>query len=421
MNTSAVASQPAPTRARIGLAVILFITLLISYLDRVNVSVLIADPKFLADMGIAGQPARMGLLMTTFLFAYGLSNLVAGPIGSVMGPRKAMLLAVVLWAVSVGLGGLAGTFPMMIAARILLGVGEGLHWPMQSSFVKNWFPIQERAKANSAWLLGIMIGPMISMPILSAIVGSTGWRVSFGVLVLCSFLPMLLIWFFTSDQPSQSKYVNQAELTYIQAGQNQEVENAAAGSSARSFLTDSRFWLITIAFLSSASMFWGTVAWLPSYLKVARGFSWGQMGSLATLPYILGSVTVVASGYLADRVTRKAIFPIIALFGAAASIFAGANVGDNYDSALCMAAAIGFLGMGLATYWTMMQAIVSKAAVGAAAGVMNGVASLGSALVPTVIGLLIQSSGTYFSGLMFLVVIGALGGLSMVILSMRRA
>ena len=62
MNTSAVASQPAPTRARIGLAVILFITLLISYLDRVNVSVLIADPKFLADMGIAGQPARMGEL-----------------------------------------------------------------------------------------------------------------------------------------------------------------------------------------------------------------------------------------------------------------------------------------------------------------------------------------------------------------------
>lgn len=139
-----------PTRARVILAVILFITLMVSFLDRVNVSVLVADPKFLADMGITGQPVQMGLLMTTFLFAYGISNIITGPIGDKLGPRKAMTLSIVLWGVSMALGGLAGTFTMMIAARIILGIGEGMHWPMQSSFVKNWFPPSERVRANSA-------------------------------------------------------------------------------------------------------------------------------------------------------------------------------------------------------------------------------------------------------------------------------
>ena len=125
------------TRVRVILAVILFVTLMVSYLDRVNVSVLVADPKFLADMGIAGQPVQIGLLMSTFLFAYGISNIITGPIGDKLGPRKAMTLSIVLWGVSMALGGLAGTFGVMIAARIILGIGEGMHWPMQSSFVKN--------------------------------------------------------------------------------------------------------------------------------------------------------------------------------------------------------------------------------------------------------------------------------------------
>ena len=43
-------------------------------------------------------------------------------------------------------------FVVMLGARLLLGVGEAMHWPMQSKFVKNWFPPGERGKANSLWL-----------------------------------------------------------------------------------------------------------------------------------------------------------------------------------------------------------------------------------------------------------------------------
>lgn len=430
MNTSSGNIVPGsvveqPTRARVVLAVILFVTLMVSFLDRVNVSVLVADPKFLADMGITGQPVQMGLLMTTFLFAYGISNIITGPIGDKLGPRKAMSVSILLWAISTAIGGLAGTFGMMIAARIILGIGEGMHWPMQSSFVKNWFPPSERVRANSAWLVGIMVGPALAMPMVSMFVSNSGWRASFFFLIAISLIPMALVWFFTADQPRQSKMANKAEVDYIERGLQAEsaahaAKAATTGGVSKKFYLDYQFWMITFAFLCSASMFWGTMAWLPSYLKVARNFTWAQMGSLSSLPYILGTVTVLLFGYIADRSSRKAIFPMIALGGAAFSIYMGANVADNVTSAYFMSAAIGSLGIGLASYWAIMQTIVPSSSIGSAAGIMNGVASIGSAFVPTIVGFFIQASGSYVGGLMFLVGMGALGAVCSLILTLKK-
>lgn len=420
---SAAQAAIPPTRARVGLAVILFVTLLVSYFDRVNVSVLVADPTFLDSMGIAGQPLKMGLLLSTFLFAYGIANLVVTPIGIWLGPRKAMALSIALWAVSVGLGGLAGSFGMLLGTRVLLGIGEGLHWPMQSIFVKNWFPPNERARANSAWLLGIMVGPMIAIPLITTVIGHAGWRSSFGLLVALSLLPLALVWFFTADQPRDSRYANAAEVAHIEAALHTE-QTAAGGAShvSMAFLKDARYWLIVVAFLCSAGMFWGTIAWLPSYLKSARGFSWAQMGSLATLPYVLGACAIIGAGVLADRIQRKAILPVISLFGAALGVYTSAQASDNTVSAYAMSAAIASLGIGLASYWTMMQNLVNRSSVGVAAGVMNGVASLGSAFIPALVGALIASSGgSYTSGLNFLVALGVLGGLCMLILFFDRS
>jgi hypothetical protein len=69
-----VAPRGAPITQRVVLVAILLVTLLVAYLDRVNVSVLVADDAFLKAMGIEGQPVSIGLLMTVFLVAYGVSG-----------------------------------------------------------------------------------------------------------------------------------------------------------------------------------------------------------------------------------------------------------------------------------------------------------------------------------------------------------
>ena len=59
-----MANVTTPSKERWVMVLILLLTLLVAYIDRVNVSVLMADNTFLTDMGIKGDPVSMGLLMT---------------------------------------------------------------------------------------------------------------------------------------------------------------------------------------------------------------------------------------------------------------------------------------------------------------------------------------------------------------------
>jgi len=325
-----------PTRYRVVIVLILLLTLLIAYLDRVNVSVLLTDNVFLTDMGIKGKPVQMGLLMTMFLIAYGLSNVILSPIGDWLGPRKAMTLSIVLWAFSLFLGGIAATFTMMLAARVILGLGEGMHWPMQGKYVKNWFPSHERGKANAVWVVGLMAGPAIAMP----------------------------------------------------------------------FLT----WVIHNYVMS----------WLPSYLKVARGFSWSAMGALSSLPYVLGMFCVLASGFISDKIGRRAPVCCVAMIGAAIGIYAGANATSNLSAAILISVGIAFIGFGIAPAWAMIQDIVPSKAVGAGTGMMNGVSNGGSAFAPVIMGWLIAITGSYVGGLMYLVGLALLAACFAAILAFQK-
>ncbi|MBP1764867.1 MAG: sauU 6 [Firmicutes bacterium] len=414
------------TKQRWVLARILLLTLLVAYVDRVNVSVLVADPVFLSDMGIKGNPVAMGMLMTVFLLAYGISNVFLSPLGDYLGPRKAMSLSIFLWSVALCVGGLAGTFIIMLCARLLLGIGEAMHWPMQSKFVKNWFPPGERGKANSLWLFGLFIGPALAMPFFTWVIKSFGWRPSFFILAAVGLVPLVLIWMFTRDFPHQSQNVNAAELEYIENGMKEEKEAEAqtgkvsVWDNIKLFISDYRFWLVTIYYACNASIWWGSMAWLPSYLKVSRGFSWAEMGALSSLPYILGMISVLVCGWWTDKVGRRAPFSAASMFGAAVFVYFGAHAPDNMTAAICISLGIASLGIGQPANWSLLQQIVPGKAIGTGAGVMNGVANGAAALAPLVIGLLISSTGSYIGGLMYLVFLGAVGCLGMLILVAKK-
>ena len=415
-----------PTKQRFILVFILLITLLVAYLDRVNVSVLLADNNFLVDMGIKGQPVQMGLLMTLFLISYGIANVFLSPLGDILGPRKAMCLSIFLWCVSLAIGGIAVTFTTMLVARVILGIGEGMHWPMQSKYVKNWFPPGERGKANAVWVVGLMAGPAITMPFLTWAVQSYGWRASFFMLVALGIVPLLALWFLTTDNPQQSSRVNKAELDLIEEGQKAERElEAQAGHTSlwdnmKVFIFNYRFWLVTVYYFCLASIFWGTMAWLPSYLKVARGFSWAAMGAWSSLPYVLGIASVLASGYIADKIGRRAPLCAVSMLGAAAGIYFGAHAPDNTTAAMLLSLGIASIGLGIAPTWAIVQQIVPGKAIGAGAGMMNGLSNGGSAFAPVLIGFFISVTGSYIGGLMFLVGLGLTASVSALILAYQK-
>jgi sugar phosphate permease len=354
------AAAEKPTRQREMLVVILLFTIVVAYLDRVNVAVLLADSQFLADMGIQGKPVQMGMLMTAFLAAYGIGNVFFSPLGDILGPRKAISLSVILWAPAMIAGGLSGSFAVLLGSRIFLGACEGMHWPMQSKYVKNWFPPHERGKANAVWLVGLMLGPAAAMPFFSWLIPLSGWRDSFFVLALLSLLPVYCLWCKTRDYAWQHSGVNRAELNQIEAGLKAEQEReAAAGrqglwASAKVFIGDYQFWLLTVFSFCHASMWWGTMAWLPSYLKMDRGFSWQALGAAASVPYLLGILAGLGSGFWSDRTGRRAPFAAVSVLGAAAGIYFGLRVTDNLATVALLSLGIVFLAVGLSSVYAIL-------------------------------------------------------------------
>lgn len=422
INSSALAAKP--TRYRFFVVAILMIIIFIAFFDRVNISVLIANDAFLNDLGIKGQPMKIGLLMSSFLFSYGVANVFLSPLGDYFGPRKMSLLAISLWVVSTFIGGISGSFIMLIAARILLGIGEGTQYPSQSMFVKNWFPPHERGRANAAWLIGQSLAPATAMPFFTWIIGSMGWRPSFFVCSVLGLIPIYLLWFHLTDKPREHKNVNLLETEYIEAGLNGEVVQTGIKSTLwenmKTFIYSYRFWLLVIWTCAMSIITWGLVTWLPSYLKVARGFSWTQMGFLASLPFLIAVAAKAAGGWLADKTGKNAPFCAIAMLVTAVGVFFGAVSTNNVVSALLIALGQGALSIGLPSSWALVQSFAPGKGMSTAAGIMNGIAIAIGSLSPVIIGYCISLTGGYLGGLLFLVVTALVGLFASLVLVYKK-
>ncbi len=419
-----ISNAEKPTHQRQLLAGILLAVVFFSYIDRVNVSILVVDPGFLAAMGITGDSVQKGLLMTLFLAAYGVGNVILSPLGDILGPRKAMALSIVIWGISLVVGGLASVFTTMLVSRVMLGLGEGMHFPMQSKFIKEWFPPYERGKANAVWQTGMALAPAIAMPFFTWLIHISGWRESFFVLLTMGLIPLYLVWFHTSDTPQKNKRINEAELRIIEEGlaaekAKQTLSKATFTEGLKSFVGNYQFWLIVVYYVVHTSVLWGSMTWLPSYLKEARGFSWAAMGALSSLPWVLGVATKILSGILADKLGRRAPIILVAMIGVGLGVYFGATAEDNMTSAIFLSIGIGFIGLGGPTAWTLMQDIVPGEGISTAAGVMNGVGNGFSALAPLAIGFLISITGSYFGGLLYLVGCAVVGGIAMLILTIK--
>ena len=233
----------------------------VSYFDRLNVSVLIADPVFLKSMGINGDTVKMGLLMTVFTIGYGISSFLFSSLGDKYGPRKMIVGAIILWAISMFVGPVAGTFTILLATRAFLGIGEGLHWPMQAKYVSNWFPPNEQGRANGIWLLGPKLGPALSVPLFAFIVSHWGWQATFYSLGVASLILAFVIWIFAADTPEESKWVNKVELDYIisrrgKLRQKNIGNNISFIDEIRPVITDANFWILTVYYCCQCAIFW---------------------------------------------------------------------------------------------------------------------------------------------------------------------
>ncbi|MDP9888682.1 MFS transporter [Pseudarthrobacter enclensis] len=389
----------------------LVISWVIGMMDKISVGVVMADKGFLEDTALLGQPGRLGLLTTAMLVAYAAGMPAWGALVTKWGARTSLVVGMAIWALAIFMFGVSSSFESLLVWRVVLGFGEAVLYPVCNTFVYNWFPDKERARASSVWYSGTMIGPAIAGFALAGIITAFDWRASFYILTVATVLICIpMAFFLTRNKPAEHPSVSDEELAYIDFGR--PAENTTSRTSQDTddgpkyaFIKDYRFWMITLAFLFNNFFFWGWSTWLPSYLHQARGVPMQSMGNITSLIYACTLITIYGSGYLSDKLMRRAPFGAAGFLLAAGCVFLAINTASLPTTIIFLVGALMFQAVGMLMIQTLLQQTVNNSTIGRAAGIMNLVSQGLSTLSPFIVGILIGSSGgSYLPSFSFMAV-----------------
>ena len=365
-----------------------------AFFDRINVAVLFTDAGFKQALGIT-SPAMLGLLMTSFVFAYGASAIILSISSDVFGPRRMLSLIALVLAVGMGLMGGAASYGSMLTGRVVLGIAEGPQFGTANVAVKRWFAPGQRGFATGLWAIGAPLGPMIGFPLVIFLVTQYGWRASFYALAALNGLIVLpMLWLLLRDRPAH----------YAVAPPAPAGEGLPFGAAIQLLLADGRFWLLAVYDCGAMIYLWGFNSWLPTYLIEARHFDVKHSALFTSFPYLVMLAGTFLGGWLGDRPRSKAWICQAGLLLAGLCILAGTQVDDATAAALLLALSAGFWGMTVPTLFAMGTEIIPGRVTSMGFGIYAGIANVVGAAAPLAMGILIGQSGNYTAGLLVIVV-----------------
>ena len=375
-------------------AITLFIIVAISYVDRINIAVLITDPSFLGQIGLdKADRVSQGMLATAFMVGYGISSIVFTPFcATVLGVRRSLLAGLALWGVAMFISPLMNAYGPMLASSFLLGVAEGPVFALAGAYIKAHFDSFENGRPNSFVNMGTGLGLAIGFPLVGYLVAVHGWDTSFyalGALNIVLGIPLVLAFV---KMPQASAPSGQVSAS----GAPRPGTWALVSDNVRGALQTRHLLLITIMTSAFLSYLWGSSNWLPSYLKVARGFSIRDMGWLASLPQYATVVAVLIGGLLIDKLPRERVpyLFVASSIGVGASVWVAITVADPYAATYALIAANFCWGLASPAYPSTAQYFARREHIASAYGVINGVASLVAGFMPSIMGGVIAGAST---------------------------
>jgi MFS transporter, ACS family, D-galactonate transporter len=421
-------SQPTPalatqaSRARLLIAVMLFVTVVINYMDRANLS--IAMPAIAGEMDLS--KAHQGLLLSAFGWTYAALQLPGGWLVDRVPPRLLYPGCLFLWSVATMLMGIIGGFVALIALRLLVGVFEAPAYPINNRVATAWFPERERASVIGFYTSGQFIGLALLTPPLSWLQSVMSWH---WVFIVTGALGVVwgLVWYTRYREPKDSS-ANDAEIALIQGGggvvdldQNRPQRAAVTRADVVTVLGRRKLWGIYLGQFCLTSTLWFFLTWFPTYLVEYRDMNYIKSGFLASLPFIAALIGVLFSGAFSDFLLRRGLSlgaarkgPIIVGLLLTTAML-GANFTDS-TAMVIMFLSIAFFGNGLASItWSLVSALAPKRLIGLTGGMFNFIGNLSSIATPIIIGLLVTDV-SFAPGFVYMTLVTAIGIISYVFL-----
>ena len=240
-------------------------------------------PKVAADLGTG--IAEASILITAFSLAYGLFQLVHGPLGDRIGKVRAVSGAMVLAAIGSAACATASNMGELATYRFLTGMTAGAVIPLSFAFVGDNVPFDQRQPVLGRFIAGTLLGATCGPLVGGLFSDSLGWRASF----IAPAVAFLLI-----------------GLALVPLARGERIAasgRSGSGPLARylSLLRSPAARIICLAVTLEGFLFYGAFGYLGAYLRHEFALSYTHIGVVLAGFGVGGLVYSVFVGVLVRR------------------------------------------------------------------------------------------------------------------------
>ena len=265
----AMQEQAAPIHRDARKAVALLLTInLFNYIDRQILAAVV--PPLTTEFHLSEE--RVGLLATAFLYAYMVGAPILGRLAERVSRWWIIAGSVAVWSCATGMTGLAGSFGVLLASRVIVGIGEAGYGPAAPALISDYFPIEKRGKVMALFYVAIPVGSAFGYVIGGQMNEWLGWRSAFYVVVLPGLVLAALSWFMREPHPHRPR----------------EVSTGTLRADTRKLLRIPSYLLNTAAMTAMTFAIGGIAFWIPKYMsqRIAEQQGIPTLGALGNLGVI---------------------------------------------------------------------------------------------------------------------------------------
>ena len=148
---------------------------------------------------------QQSLVLGCFFYGYVLSQIPGGRAAEYIGGKWILGLGILITSIFTILMPIAAKidFKLLVAVRVIEGLGEGVTFPVMHAMLAQWSPPLERSKLSTFIYAGSMMGTVISLPITGLICDSLGWEAAFYIFGAIGVVWFVFWTFFVFDTPAK--------------------------------------------------------------------------------------------------------------------------------------------------------------------------------------------------------------------------
>jgi len=381
----------------VRILVVALVMYIISMIDRTNISM--AIPTMRAELGLGR--AAIGFATGTFFFGYVVLQIPAGRLSSVWSAKWVIFLLLIFWGVVSASTALVRTEGELIANRFILGVAEGGVLTSTLVLIRNWFTREERARANTIFLLSLTLGSVIANPISGVVLKLSTWHWMFIIEALPCFIGAGFWAVAIADRPEQASWLPGAERQRLTTALAREraVERPLGGHWTRAIWNSSVLVIALYNFLALAAN-WGVTIWLPSVLSQA-GLPIMSVGFLSAIPYVAGAIAMLVVASSSDRHMERKWHTVIMTGTSGVFLLLAQLSGERAIMMTLLLLTLSFASFygRFGPFWALPSEVLPASVAGVGIAVVNGIGNLGGFAGPFAFGAIRSATGNFMLAL----------------------